>query len=72
MTMRAYDPLAPDHPLVDTDEHRCAICHERFKAADRTVLIPVDVDAGEPGVANVPALPAHAECVLHLSGKSPP
>lgn len=66
MTMRVYQPLAPDHPLVGTDEHRCAICHQQFKAGDRTILVPVDFQAGDPGVRNVPALPAHAPCADQL------
>ncbi len=62
--MHVYDPLPPDHPLIGTDEHRCAICHEQFKAGDRTTLIPVDpIGAG----GTVPALPAHAPCVDRLS-----
>ncbi len=70
MTMRVYDPLPPDHPLVGTDEHRCAICHAQFKAADRTTLIPVD-PSGEGGT--VPALPVHAECLQQFcTEKSPP
>ncbi len=64
MTMRVYDPLSPDHPLIGTDQHRCAICHAQFKTGDRTSLIPVD-PRGEGGT--VPALPAHTECLHQLT-----
>jgi len=60
VNMRIYNPLLPGHPLIGTDEHRCAICHNQFMAGDRTTLIPVD-PGGQGGT--VPALPVHAECL---------
>lgn len=60
MTYRVFNPLPADHPIVDTDEHRCAKCHERFKAGQLTTLIPVD-PTGKGGT--VEAMPVHAACV---------
>ncbi len=66
--MRVFPPLPADHPLVNTDEHRCAKCHQRFVAGERTTLIPVD-PSGQGGT--VEALPAHARCVMGMGEQSP-
>jgi hypothetical protein len=46
--------------MVNSDEHRCAKCHERFRAGQLTTLIPVD-PTGHGGT--VEALPVHAPCI---------
>lgn len=55
-----FNPLPSDHPMIDTDEQRCAFCHERFKAGQITALVPVD-PTGQGGT--VLALPVHAACI---------
>lgn len=46
-TMRAFPPLADDHPLVAG--HECAACGMPFKAGERTTVVPLgpgaDVEA---------------------------
>lgn len=37
-SMRAFPPLAEDHPAVGTG---CAVCGEPFVAGDRTTVIPL-------------------------------
>lgn len=65
--IRIFPPLAADHWMVsDETTTRCAVCHERFKAGDRTTVIPVD-PTGDGGT--VPALPSHARCIETLTGK---
>lgn len=68
MTMRIFNPLPADHPMV-TGGTRCAQCHEPFEAGDRTTLIPVD-PTGRGGT--VQALPAHAPLHRGAGGEITP
>lgn len=56
-------PLAADHWMVIEDGWRCAKCHERFKAGERTSLIPVMAAARD---GRAPALPIHARCLEEM------
>jgi hypothetical protein len=65
--LRAFDPLSSDHPLVGDV---CPACGERFKAGDRTTLIPVGPGEDEESQRkhaqgrwySAVAVPVHAAC----------
>ena len=60
MSYVIFQPLPEGHPMIASEEQRCAKCHGQFRAGDITTLIPVD-PTGKGGT--VLALPAHAACL---------